>query len=97
MRAASAGSAFALTNGDLLAPILLHAVAGALAAAAPLSPDPDDVPGPGPRGGRGRGGALTSLFTYMPLLTQTNRRFVLRASESRGRSGRARPVQRAGS
>ena len=46
VRAASAGSAFALTNGDLLAPILLHAVAGALAAAAPLSPDPDDVQDP---------------------------------------------------
>ena len=44
--AASAGSAFALTSGDLLAPILLHAVAGALAAAAPLSPDPDDVQDP---------------------------------------------------
>ena len=46
VRAAAAGSAFALTNGDLLAPILLHAVAGALAAAAPLSPDPDDVQDP---------------------------------------------------
>lgn len=46
VRAAAAGSALALTNGDLLAPLALHAVAGALAAAAPLSPGPDDVQDP---------------------------------------------------